>query len=135
MELEKISYSDLNAKQKESYNYQKISAILADFGFTTIPLNDDYLGADFLAIHCFSQKIFKIQLKARLTYYKEYLKNEDLLICFPYNNNWYFYNHKEFSEKIIQLKPNILNTLSWQKGKYTWKSLNEVLIQLLKKID
>ena len=30
MKLEKIKYSDLNAKQKEIYNFQKVSGLLAD---------------------------------------------------------------------------------------------------------
>ncbi len=135
MKLEKIKYSKLNSKQKENYNYQKLSSILADFGYTTIPLNDDYLGADFLAIHCFSQKIFKIQLKGRLTFYEEYLKNDDLLVCFPYNEQWYIYNHKDFYNEIIALKPSIINTNSWKKGKYSWKVLTNDLLQLVKKIE
>ncbi len=32
----KINYKDLNAKAKEIYNFQKVSAVLSDYGFTTI---------------------------------------------------------------------------------------------------
>ena len=31
-----IAYDELNSKQKEAYNLQKVSAILADIGFVTI---------------------------------------------------------------------------------------------------
>ena len=33
---------DLDDKQKEAFNYQKLSAVLADFGFFTIPLKNDW---------------------------------------------------------------------------------------------
>ena len=36
MIFSKINYKDLNAKAKEMYNFQKISAVLADYGFTKI---------------------------------------------------------------------------------------------------
>ena len=50
---QKIDYSDLKGKGKaqESYNFQKASAILADYGFFTNLLKYDWLGADFLAQH------------------------------------------------------------------------------------
>ena len=51
LELTRIRYADLNARQKENYNFQKVSAVLADFGFTTLRLTDDWQGADFIAQH------------------------------------------------------------------------------------
>ncbi len=51
MQFKKIEYKNLNVKQKESYNYQKVSALLADYGFIIIKLDDDWQGADFLALH------------------------------------------------------------------------------------
>jgi hypothetical protein len=41
--LTRIEYNKLNARQKETYNFQKASAILADYGFATIKLNDDFI--------------------------------------------------------------------------------------------
>jgi len=49
MKLCKINYSDLNSKQQEIYNFQKVASVLADFGFNCIKLADDWHGADFLA--------------------------------------------------------------------------------------
>ena len=63
MKFEKIRYEDLNAKQKEIYNFQKVSALLADYGFTTIKLADDWNGADFLALHCAGKMTLIVQLK------------------------------------------------------------------------
>jgi hypothetical protein len=37
LELTRIRYANLNARQKEHYNFQKVSAVLADFGFVTLP--------------------------------------------------------------------------------------------------
>jgi hypothetical protein len=41
-----IKYNDLNSKQKEIYNFQKVAAFLADYGFNCIKLADDWQGAD-----------------------------------------------------------------------------------------
>lgn len=52
LKLKKISYSDdLNARQKENFNFQKVSAVLADYGYVTMRLSDDWQGADFIALH------------------------------------------------------------------------------------
>ena len=47
MKLQRINYNNLNAKQKEIFNFQKVAAILADYGFNCIKLSDDWQGADF----------------------------------------------------------------------------------------
>jgi hypothetical protein len=51
MQLNKVSYDNLNSKQKEIYNFQKVAGLLADYGFNCIKLADDWQGADFLAYH------------------------------------------------------------------------------------
>jgi len=47
LKIAKIDYRKLNSRQKENYNFQKVSGILADYGFATIRLSDDWNGADF----------------------------------------------------------------------------------------
>ena len=47
--FKQIDYRQLNSKQKEIHNFQKVSAVLADYGFNCIKLADDWNGADFLA--------------------------------------------------------------------------------------
>ena len=42
MKLKKIDYCELNPKQKEIYNFQKLAGILADYGFNCIKLSDDW---------------------------------------------------------------------------------------------
>lgn len=50
MDLSKITYKNLNARQKENYNYHKVAATLADYGYNSMRLNDDWQGADFIAV-------------------------------------------------------------------------------------
>jgi hypothetical protein len=71
-ELRKIDPLRLNACQKENYNFQKISGLLADYGFTTIRLSDDWNGDDFLAQHADGKTLLRAQLKSRLGIYKKY---------------------------------------------------------------
>ena len=80
IEIWKINYNDLNLKAKEMYNFQKVSAILADYGFTTMWLNNDWKGADFIAIHVDGVTTLKVQLKARLYFDNKYM-NKNIYIC------------------------------------------------------
>ena len=48
--FKKVSYSKLNSKQKENFNFHNLASVLATFGFNSIWLNDDVQGADFLAV-------------------------------------------------------------------------------------
>ena len=72
LDLSRVRYADLNARQKENYNFQKVSAVLADFGFSTLRLTDDWQGADFIAQHVDGETFLKVQLKGRLTFGKKY---------------------------------------------------------------
>ncbi len=99
MNLKKIEYSELNAKAKEMYNFQKASAKLADYGFTTMWLNNDWEGADFLAVHVDGETVLKVQLKARLTFSKKYV-GKNIYMCFPENGEIYLFPHDEILEKV-----------------------------------
>jgi hypothetical protein len=117
MKLTRVSYRSLNAKQKEIYNFQKISAVLADYGFTTIKLSDDWNAADFLALHLSGQTL-KVQLKGRLTFDAKY-RGKDLWVCFPYQDSWYLYPHDELLE-IILAETKIGDSASWRvNGNYS----------------
>ena len=91
--FKKATYSNLNAKQKENYNFHRLSSLLASFGFNCIWLNDDVHGADFLAIST-KGDVFKIQLKSRLTFDKKYI-GKDLYLAFPFDDGFYVYLHDE----------------------------------------
>lgn len=120
LEIKRINYIELNARQKENYNFAKFSGIIADYGFNCIRLSDDYEGADFLAIHINQDMILKIQLKGRLTFDKKYEKNKDLHIAFhnKKSEKWYLYPHNKLLDVISQ-KSNLKETKSWKdKGSY-----------------
>ena len=42
----KIDYNQLNSKQKENYNFHKVASALADYGYDSMRLNNDWQGAD-----------------------------------------------------------------------------------------
>lgn len=72
MKLKKIAYSQLNSRQKEIFNFQKVAGLLADYGFNCLKMADDWQGADFLAYHKDGTHTLKVQLKSRLTIGKKY---------------------------------------------------------------
>ncbi|WP_078121926.1 hypothetical protein [Thiosocius teredinicola] len=94
MNLKKISYEELNSRAKEIYNFQKVSAVLADYGFATMWLNNDWEGADFIAVHVDGVTHLKVQLKGRLSFAKKY-RGKNIHICFRENGETYLYPHDE----------------------------------------
>jgi hypothetical protein len=121
--FQRVKYADLNARQQEQYNFQRISAVLADYGFRTINLGDDWRGADFLAYHIDGDTFFKVQLKGRLSFDKKY-EGKDLWICFRDGDRYYLYPHDECL-KVILRETNVRKTRSWSKaGIYNWPRLS-----------
>jgi hypothetical protein len=88
-----------NARRKENYNYHKVSALLADYGFTTLRLSDDWQGADFIAQHIDGRQFVKVQLKGRLYFGKKYVGKE-LFVAF----------HRDALERAGSL-PNVFSPL------------------------
>ncbi len=99
IEFIKVDYNELNPKQQESYNYQKVSGLLAEYGYITYRMHDDYHGADFHAVNI-NGHILKIQLKGRFTIEKKYL-GKDIYIAFSNDRiKWYLYPH-DILHKIV----------------------------------
>lgn len=115
--LRRVDYRELNSKQKEIYNFQKVAARLADYGFNCIKLDDDWMGADFLAYHKDGTQTLRVQLKGRLMISKEYI-GKDLYLCFPHEEDWYLVPHDTLVEIIGATTP-WLDSLSWSKGAYS----------------
>ena len=131
LNLEKVKYSDLNSRQKENYNFQKFSAILADYGFVTMRLSDDWQGADLIAQHINGELFLKVQLKGRLTFEKKYL-GKDLYIAFQDNLDWYLLNHDDLLEEVLK-KTNIGKTKSWvEGGGYSFPRLSQQIKEILR---
>lgn len=128
--FQRIRYTDLNARQQESYNFQKASAVLADFGFATIRLSDDWRGADFIAQHKDGTTFLKVQLKGRLTFAKKY-EGRDIHVCFPSGEQWFIYPHDELLP-IVKGSRDFSVTDSWRKGgAYSFPRLTPKLRALL----
>ncbi|HZX35608.1 MAG TPA: hypothetical protein VFF54_03870 [Thermodesulfobacteriota bacterium] len=100
LRLKRIQYSKLNPKQKEIYNFQRLSAILAEFGYMTYRLGDDWQGADFIAQHVDGKTFIKVQLKGRLHLSEKYC-GKDLCTAFPNDNynEWYLFPHDKLLKK------------------------------------
>jgi hypothetical protein len=117
VKLTPIRYEDLNSKQMEIYNFQKVSAKLADYGFNCIKLADDWQGADFLAYHKDGEDTLKVQLKGRLLVDRNYV-GKNLYMAFPLDGEWYLVAHDEIVEH-FEAETSYLQTTSWQeRGSY-----------------
>lgn len=112
MNFETIDYEELNSPQKEIYNFQKVAALLADYGFNCIKLSDDWGGADFLADHKDGTEKHKVQLKSRITINEKY-QGKDLYMAFPIDNDWYYIKHDELID-IIRDNSTWLDSNSWE---------------------
>ena len=94
MSFRRIDYRKLNARLKENYNFQKVSGVLVDYGFSTVRLTNDWEGADFLAQHADGVTFLRVQLKPRLYFAKKY-RGKDLWMCFRDGNDVFLFPHDE----------------------------------------
>ena len=131
MPFNKIDYDKLNSRQKEIFNFQKISAVLADYGFNCIKLVNDGQGADFLAYHKDGLHTLKVQLKGRLAIDKKY-QGKELFMAFPVNRDWYLVAHDILVEKVGEHTPWLKSEKSWgDKGSYHSKAPSVQLMESL----
>jgi hypothetical protein len=127
--LAKVRYDKLNARQKENFNFQKVSAVLAEYGYVTFRLSDDWQGADFIALHI-SGDVLRVQLKSRLAFYQKYI-GKGLYVAFPHGDVWYLYPHDELLPRILETT-SIGTTKSWlERGGYSFAGLSPDLLKLL----
>ena len=130
--FKRIAYKALNSRQKENFNFQKVSAVLADYGFATLRLSDDWQGADFIANHVSGEYFLKVQLKGRFTVDKKYGK-KDIWICFNDRETdiWYLVPHDTaLSWALSNL--NIGTTKSWiGPRRYSWPTLSRRILSWL----
>jgi len=117
-----VKYTDLNARQQENYNFHKVAGRLADYGYNSLRLNDDWQGADFLACHMNGVALLRVQLKGRMTVDKKY-QGKGIHIAFLHNDECYVYPHDEVMTEILSL--NKINTSkSWSdEGAYSWPNI------------
>ena len=129
MDLSKVTYENLNAKQKENFNYHKVAAALADYGYDSMRLNNDWQGADFIAVK--NDEMLKVQLKGRFTVDKKYI-GKDIYVAFIENGIIKIYEH----DKVVKMLPkNILNSSSWfDKGGYSWGKTPKIYDSIIRVI-
>jgi len=120
----KRTASKLTKKQKEVYAYQKVSAILADYGFECTWLINDWHGADFLAVDSHGT-VLKVQLKSGgYEINKKFCEYKDLWMLFPNGDDWYLVKHHDLVEMAGE-KTNQLKSSSWkEKGRFSISSAN-----------
>jgi len=119
----RITYKGLTSRQQENYNFQKISAVLAEFGFATFRLTADWNGADFLAHHLDGETL-RIPLKGRLAFDKKY-QGKEIWIAFPKGDHWNLYPHDVLLEQFLA-GPFVGGTTSWNDdGGYSFRVLSK----------
>ena len=128
--FKRIEYKKLNSKQQENYNFHKIASRLADYGYNSILLSDDWEGADFIACHINGKDFLKVQLKGRMVVDKKYL-GKDIFIACRYNDKWYLYPHDKILNALFE-QDLIKDTKSWEeKGNYSWPRLTKTIESLI----
>jgi hypothetical protein len=129
MIFEKVSYGALNSKQKENYNFHKIASALADYGYDSMRLNNDWQGADFIAVK--NDEMLKVQLKGRFTVDKKYL-GKKIYIAFIEDNIVKIYEH---DEAVNMLPDNIKQSDSWNiHGSYSWGKTPKIYDSVINEI-
>ena len=108
MPWDRVDYKDLTAKQKEAFNFAKLSAVLADYGFSCTRVVDDDKGPDFVAYHAPSGRMLPVQQKSALSVHKAY-EGKGLWIAFHVDQVWYLLEHDRLRDLVAELT-NMLNT-------------------------
>ena len=120
--FERVAYASLNSRQQENYNFQKVAARLADYGFNCLRLTDDWQGADFIACHIDGETFLKVQLKGRLVIDRKY-QGKGIYVAFVHGDDCYLYDHDHL---VAHLETNGLigdDSVTWHdKGFRSWPS-------------
>ena len=127
IELTKIEDRTLNAKAQETYNFHKMAAILADYGYNCLWLNDDWNGADCIAVHIDGISDFKIQLKGSISFARKYLA-KNIYIAFFEQGDLYIYPHDYI---LGQVENNIADKTWLEKGTYFQTKITKKFREIL----
>lgn len=115
-----IPYAELNSRQKENYNFHQIAARLANYGFNSFRVTDDWQGADFIACHVDGETFLKAQLKGRLVIDRKY-RGKSIYIAFLLGEDAFLYEHDRL---VAHVEANDLigaDSVTWHtKGFRSW---------------
>ena len=129
--FERVAYDGLNSRQRENYNFQKVAARLADYGFNCLRLSDDWQGADFIACPIDGETFLKVQLKGRLTIDKKY-SGKGIHIAFLHGDDCYLYPHDTFLKDLIARGALREESVVWRdQGLRSWPQPPAWAIQML----
>ena len=129
IKLTKIEYRTLNSKAQETYNFHKMAAILADYGYNCLWLNDDWNGADCIAVHIDGISDFKIQLKGSISFARKYWA-KNIYIAFFEQGDLYIYPHDYI---LAQVENNIADKTWLEKGTYFQTKITKKFRQILER--
>jgi len=122
--FQRIKYNELSPRQKEKFNFQKVAAELADYGFNCMWLNDDRQGADFIASHINGNTVLRIQLKGRLAIDQKY-SGKGIFVAFNQDDHWYIYPHDQLRDELLNLGL-MTGSESWDiHGSYNWPKMSK----------
>ena len=126
----RVEQSELNGKQKEIYNFQKVAALLNEYGFNCIKLSDGWNGADFLAIHHQRDVTLRVQLKGGLEIDRNY-QGKHQYMAFPIKDTWYLIEHDQLVD-FCGAHASYLDTEEWNtNGWYSTATANPRLLEVL----
>ena len=127
IKLTKIEYRTLNSKAQETYNFHKMAAILADYGYNCLWLNDDWNGADCIAVHIDGISDFKIQLKGSISFARKYWA-KNIYIAFFEQGDLYIYPQDYI---LAQVENNIADKTWLEKGTYFQTKITKKFREIL----
>lgn len=132
--LRKVDYGKLNSRQKETYNFHRVAGRLAEYGYNSILLSDDWLGADFIAYHNDGERFYRVQLKGRMTIDNKYV-GKGLYIAFVDGDRVYVYPHDEMGDR-IEAAGKVSSSVSWSKYRsHSWPSVSKWMRELLNEFE
>lgn len=134
LELRRVDYKALNSRQKETYNFHRVAGRLAEYGYNSILLSDDWLGADFIAYHNDGERFYRVQLKGRMTIDNKYV-GKGLYIAFVDGDRVYVYPHDEMADR-VEATGRVNSSVSWSEHRsYSWRGVSKWRQELLNEFE
>lgn len=131
LDLARLSPGRMGTKALEIYNFQKLAALLADYGLESMRLVNDWKGADFIAYNANTNTTLSIQLKSTgISVCKKY-ENKDLYIAFTGNEGeWYLIDYDELETLVPR---SWFESETWQsKGSYYSRTISRKMQEKLR---